>query len=311
MIELNSLFDSKISNAKTAVTVGKFDGVHKGHAYLYSIINSRKDDGYSSLVLTFSNSVRANLNNADPSMLITDNERKVMMSDLGIDYLVNCPFDDKMRSTSARDFIKALCDNMHMKFMVVGDDFRFGYKGAGDTALLKELASEFGFELQVINKIKSDNRDISSTYIREELVNGNVAKVNELLDYEYFIWGEVIHGAHLGHKLGMPTINIVPPANKILPANGVYVTYCEFDGKKYHSVTNVGTKPSVQNENKIGIETHILDFDRDMYGKDVKVVFLECLRPELKFENITELSLQMRKDKHDAREYFENITKTR
>lgn len=304
MLELNSLFDSQILNEKTAVTVGKFDGVHKGHAYLYTVINDKKKDGYSSLVLTFSNSVRDKLNDAELGMLITDEERKVMMESQGIDFLVNCPFDDKMRSTSARDFIKALCDNLNMKFMVVGDDFRFGYKGAGDTVLLKELSTEFGFELLVVNKIKSEDRDISSTFVREELSKGNVEKVNELLGYEYFVWGEVVHGAHLGHKIGIPTINITPPLNKLLPANGVYVTNCIIDGKIYGGVTNVGCKPSVKSDGRIGIETHILDFDGDLYGKDVKVVFLKFLRPEMKFDSVEALQKQMTADKESSKKYF-------
>lgn len=302
MLELNSLFDSQILNEKTAVTVGKFDGVHKGHAYLYTVINDKKKDGYSSLVLTFSNSVRDKLNNAELGMLITDEERKVMMESQGIDFLVNCPFDDKMRSTSARDFIKALCDNLNMKFMVVGDDFRFGYKGAGDTVLLKELSTEFGFELLVVNKIKSEDRDISSTFVREELSKGNVEKVNELLGYEYFVWGEVVHGAHLGHKIGIPTINITPPLNKLLPANGVYVTNCIIDGKIYGGVTNVGCKPSVKSDGRIGIETHILDFDGDLYGKAVKVIFHKKLRSEMKFASVDELANQMRMDIKRAKE---------
>ena len=304
MFELISLFDSKINSEKTAVTVGKFDGVHKGHAYLYSIINNKKKDGFSSLVLTFSNSVREKLDSAEAGVLITDDERKVMMSGLGIDYLVDCPFDDRMRSTSPRDFIKALCDNLRMKFMVVGSDFRFGYKGAGDTALLKELSTELGFELIVVDKIKSEDRDISSTFVREELSKGNVEKVNELLGYEYFVWGEVVHGAHLGHKIGIPTINITPPVNKLLPANGVYVTNCIIDGKVYGGVTNVGCKPSVKSDGRVGIETHILNFDGDLYGKEVKVVFLKFLRPEMKFASLDELKEQMNKDTECARKYL-------
>ena len=188
--------------------------------------------------------------------------------------------------------------------MVAGSDFTFGYKGAGNVEMLRELSKEMGFELRIIDKIKLNDRDISSTYIREELKLGHIDTVNEMLGYEYFVWGEVVHGAHLGHTIGIPTINIMPEASKLVPKFGVYVTTIDFDGRIYHGVTNVGTKPSVSDENIVGIETHILDYNGDLYGKFVRVTFVSFLRTEMKFNSIDELKAQMTKDKQVAKDFF-------
>ena len=206
--------------------------------------------------------------------------------------------------TDAESFIRLLVENLNMKYMVVGSDFTFGKKGIGNTALLKQLSKEYGFEYKEIQKIQINDRDISSTYIREELKAGHIDSVNEMLGYNYFVWGEVIHGAHLGTKIGIPTINITPSASKLVPKFGVYVTTIDFDGRIYHGVTNVGTKPSVSDKNIVGIETHILDYNGDLYGRYVKVTFEAFLRPEMKFGSVEELKQQMAKDKTIAMEYF-------
>ena len=227
-----------------------------------------------------------------------------MLDNSGLDYLIECPFDERLMQTDARSFIEFLLTNLNMKYIISGSDFTFGHKGAGDTKLLTELSKELGFEYKVIEKIKKDNRDISSTYIREELKAGHIDSVNNMLGYDYFVWGEVVHGAHLGHTIGIPTINIMPEKTKLVPKFGVYVTTIDFDGRIYHGVTNVGTKPSVSDENIVGIETHILDYNGDLYGKFVKVTFQSFLRPEMKFNSIDELKNQMNADKSKAKDFF-------
>lgn len=300
---LHSLFDTKISEP-TAITVGKFDGIHKGHNILTTDIISKSESGFKSCLITFTNSVRKAIENDDSPALITNKERTFMLDSNGLDYLIECPFDEQLMKTDAKRFIKLLVDNLNMKYMVVGEDFTFGHKGLGNVDLLKQLADEYGFILKVIEKIKLNNRDISSSYIREELTEGHMDVVNEMLGYEYFVWGEVVHGAHLGTKIGIPTINIMPEKSKLVPKFGVYVTTIDFDGRLYHGVTNVGTKPSVSNENIVGIETHILDYNGDLYGKFVKVTFQSFLRPEMKFNSVEELKKQMSKDKIIAKNYF-------
>ena len=300
---LDSLFDSKIEEG-TAVTVGKFDGIHKGHGILARELMHRQELGLSSCMVTFVNSPRIALKKDETPSLITNREREFMLENMGLKYLVECPFDERLMTTSAEDFVALLCDRLNMKFMVVGSDFHFGYKGLGDAALLRRLSQQYGFELCVVDKLKKDERDISSTYIREELTAGNISLVNELLGYDYFVWGQVVHGAHLGHSLGMPTINIMPPKEKLVPKFGVYVTTIELDGRTRHGVTNVGMKPTVTNENKLGIETHILDYSGDLYGEYIKVTFKDFLRPEMKFDSIEALKAQMNADKLKAHSFF-------
>jgi len=300
---LHSLFDVKLDEP-TAVTVGKFDGIHKGHHILTSDIIEKNNSGLKSCLITFTNSVRKAISNDDSPALITNKERMHMLESNGLNYLIECPFDERLMQTDADNFIKLLVTNLNMKYMVVGSDFTFGYKGAGNVALLTELSKKYGFELKIIEKIQKNNRDISSTYIREELKEGHIESVNDMLGYEYFVWGEVVHGAHLGTKIGIPTINITPEASKLVPKFGVYVTTIDFDGRLYHGVTNVGTKPSVSDKNIVGIETHILDYNGDLYGKFVKVIFQAFLRPEMKFNSVEELKEQMSKDKIVAKDFF-------
>jgi riboflavin kinase/FMN adenylyltransferase len=300
---LHSLFDVKLEEP-TAVTVGKFDGIHKGHHILTSDIIEKNNSGLKSCLITFTNSVRKAISNDDSPALITNKERMHMLESNGLNYLIECPFDERLMQTDADSFIKLLVTNLNMKYMVVGSDFTFGYKGAGNVALLTELSKKYGFELKIIEKIQKNNRDISSTYIREELKEGHIESVNDMLGYEYFVWGEVVHGAHLGTKIGIPTINITPEASKLVPKFGVYVTTIDFDGRLYHGVTNVGTMPSVSDKNIVGIETHILDYNGDLYGKFVKVIFQAFLRPEMKFNSVEELKEQMSKDKIVAKDFF-------
>ena len=303
MIYLHSLFETKIE-ANTAITVGKFDGIHKGHSLLTRDILSKQKDGLKSCLITFTNSPRIVLDDDKSPSLITNKERMYMLENSGLDYLIECPFDDKLMQTSAEDFIGYLCSNLNMKYIVCGTDFTFGYKGLGNAKLLVSLSKEMGFETKIIDKIKIDDKEISSTYIREELSKGNITSVNNMLGYDYFVWGEVVHGAHLGTKIGIPTINIIPEASKLVPKFGVYVTEIDFDGRIYHGVTNVGIKPSVTDNKILGIETHILDYKGDLYGRFVKVTFKEFLRPEMKFNSVDELKAQMNKDKKKAKEYY-------
>jgi len=300
---IKSFFDASI-DFPTAVTVGKFDGIHKGHSILEKNIIAKKDSNLKSCIVTFCNSPRIALEKDTMRSLITNRERQLMLDRDGVDYLVECPFDERLMHTDAREFIRVLVEQFHMQYITVGSDFRFGYKGLGDVNMLRDLSKEYSFELEIVEKIKRENRDISSTYIREELSEGHIELVNEMLGYEYFVWGEVVHGAHLGHKIGIPTINIMPTKEKLVPKFGVYITYIDIDGRKYHGVTNVGTKPTVSDDKQVGIETHILDYNGDLYGRELKVTFIKFLRPEMKFGSVEELKNQMSKDKQNTMEFF-------
>lgn len=302
MITINSLFDCKL-NTDTAVMVGKFDGLHTGHHLLSELIKNKNQE-LKSCVVTFVDSPKVVLDENFEGSLLTTEERCKIIENLGVDYLVLAPFDDRLKNTEAEEFVRLLCDNLSMKFMACGTDFRFGHMGKGDADLLREMSGMLGFELEVVEKLKTKDMDVSSTLIRSELKEGHIAYVNELLGYEYFIYGEIVHGMQLGSKIGIPTINMSTPNQKLIPKFGVYITEAVIDGKSYKAITNVGVKPTVTAENKPVIETHILDFDDDVYGRTAMIIFREFIREEMKFDSVEALKEQMMKDMQVAREYL-------
>jgi riboflavin kinase/FMN adenylyltransferase len=300
---LTSLYQRQILEP-TAVTVGKFDGIHLGHELLTHNLIRQEKIGRKSVVITFDTSPRISLKKDLTKVLITNEERIQRMRHSGISYLIQCPFEQEIRDLSPEDFIRVLVQELHMEYMTCGTDFRFGSQGRGDVAMLRQLADTYGFTLDVMDKVTCDERVISSTLIREEITRGHVAEAARLLGYPYFVWGVVVHGNHLGRQYSMPTINVYPSPEKLLPPNGVYVTEVELDHHKYHGVTNVGVKPTIGDANRMGIETHILDFSRDVYQKSARITFLEFLRPEMKFDSLEELFHQMLQDKKTAIAYF-------
>ncbi len=171
--------------------------------------------------------------------------------------------------------------------------------------MLMEYAAQYGYEVEVLDKIQENGRDISSTFVREEIASGNIEKANELLGYEFFVDGKVLHGRKMGKAvLGIPTINLQPSLDKLLPENGVYVTKTEWKGNCYPGITNVGCKPTIQGENPVGVETHLFDFTEDLYGEEVRVCFLKHVRKEQKFSSLEELKAQMTQDIQYGRVYF-------
>ncbi len=284
---------------KTAVTVGKFDGLHLGHQLLIKNIIGKED--LIPLLFTFSNSPRNLFNGEKEKMIISAISRIERAEKLGIKVFAEFPFDDAMMHMSKEAFLDMLIDDFNMKCLCVGTDFRFGYKGSGDIEYLKQASIEKDFELIVCPKLLDDGVEISSTYIRGLLENGQMERVNKLLGFDYDITGEVIHGTHLGHTIGIPTINVLPDDSMILPPFGVYASMVTIEGNRYQAVTNIGVKPTVSTDNIICTESHILDTDVDLYGKIASISFKKMLRPEMKFSGIQELKNQMAQDAENAR----------
>ncbi len=293
----------------TVVTLGKFDGLHRGHEKLVdALLEYKEKKAIASVAFTFDIPPRNIIDDISAKVLTTNEEKEYIFDSTGIDYLIECPFTEEIMCMEPKSFIEWIVKALNMKCVVVGNDFRFGHKRAGDYHTLKEYEREFGYETIVIDKMKDENRDISSTYVREEIAIGNLKKANALLGYHYFIKSEVVHGRKLGCTIGVPTINMVLPTNKLLPPNGVYVTEVEIAGKRYVGVTNVGCKPTVSNSDMIGVETYILDFDQDVYGDSIIVAFVEYIRPEVKFDSVQKLKEQLQTDIMFARKYYENVT---
>ncbi len=288
----------------TVISLGKFDGIHRGHELLLEQLLKKKKEGLSTVIFTFDIPPKKKLEEEDVKVLTTNEEKMHMFDSFGIDYLIECPFTQEVMSMEPEDFIRMLVNKLSVKCIVAGEDFCFGHNRRGNYQMLKEYAKLLSYEAIILPKIKEDERDISSTYVREEIAEGRIEKANKLLGYPYFVSGIVEHGNRLGRTIGFPTINIIPPANKLLPDFGVYITKVTIDGKSYQGVTNVGCKPTVKGKNPIGIETYILDFNQDVYGKNVCVTFLKKIRKEFKFPNMDALSEQMRKDVNTAKYYF-------
>ena len=293
----------------TAVTLGKFDGLHRGHELLMNtVLECKQKYQVASVAFTFDIPPRSRVEEIVANVLTTNDEKQYIFEKQGIDYLIECPFTEEVMSMEPKDFIEWIAKSLNMKYVVVGDDFRFGHKRAGDYHTLQEYEEVYGYKTIVLDKLKDSNRDISSTYVREKIADGNIRKANELLGYSYFIKSEILHGKKLGRRIGMPTINMILPENKLLPPNGVYVTEVLVEGEKYMGVTNVGCKPTVSEERIVGVETYIDNFCQDLYGEKIVVSFLEFIRPEMKFASIDELKAQMESDIQVARKYYKNVT---
>lgn len=293
----------------TAVTLGKFDGLHRGHDLLMqTVLEYSRKYNVASVAFTFDMPPRNRVEEIVANVLTTNEEKQYIFEKRGIDYLIECPFTPEVMAMEPKDFIAWITESLHMKYVVVGDDFRFGYKRAGDYHTLLQYEETYGYKTIVIDKLKDSNRDISSTYVREKIADGNIRKANQLLGYKYFIKSEIVHGRKLGRRIGIPTINMILPANKLLPPNGVYVTEVLVDGNLYMGVTNVGCKPTVSEEHIVGVETYIDGFNQDIYGEKIVVSFIDYIRPEQKFGSVEELKAQMESDIKVARKYYKNIT---
>ena len=290
----------------TAVTIGKFDGLHRGHQKLLREVMRYREKGYKPAVFTFETAPGTLIRGKLQTMITTNEEREENLREAGVEYLVEYPFNQEVAHMDPEQFVaEILVGKMGAKAIVSGPDCHFGYQRKGDAELLRKLAPKYGYEVSIVEKAMDGDREISSTYIREELSLGNVAKANELLGEPYAIHGIVVHGNHIGGpRLGFPTANIIPPANKRLPKFGVYVSRVLAQGKYYKGVTNIGRKPTIHGDNPVGVETFIFDFDGDIYGKMIEVQLLEFDRGEQKFASLEELKERIEKDKEFALKYF-------
>lgn len=302
------IFDSldKVKDIEpTSVALGNFDGVHLGHQDLIKrTVEKGREKGLKTAVFTFSNHPREMLPDSKKVLnIMTKKEKADMIASLGIDYLFSIPFTEEIMVMSPEAFVQEiLLDKFNMKEVFCGFNFNFGYKGQGNPEVLKQLGKEKGFNVTEIPPYMVDGDVVSSTLIRTLISSGEVDECPKYLGRNYTIRGEVIVGNKLGRKLGFPTSNIAIDQFMISPPNGVYVTMCDYNGVSYPSITNVGTRPTIGHFAK-NVETHIFRFNKELYGKEIKVEFLKKMRDEVKFDTIKELSDQIVKDCEDAEEY--------
>lgn len=288
----------------SAVAIGKFDGIHLGHERLLSYILEKKREGMKAAVFTFHPSAAAFFGQIQGGELTTREEKRSYFEKLGIDVLIEFPLNKETAATPPREFVqKILYERMHTAFIAAGEDLSFGNGGKGDSKLLLEMASELGFQVCVIDKVFYEGREISSTYVREVVERGEMHIARELLGRYYSFEGKVEQGNRLGRRLGMPTMNLYPRPEKLLPPKGVYYSRLFYDGCVYPGITNIGQKPTVNDSDMISVETYLYDFDRDMYGKEIVTELLQFKRPEQKFESVVKLREQMGKDIEEGRIY--------
>ncbi|MCR4807717.1 MAG: bifunctional riboflavin kinase/FAD synthetase [Lachnospiraceae bacterium] len=283
----------------TVVTIGKFDGIHKGHEEIFNRMLKYREKGLKLVVFTFDMPVTAVLKGVKGKVLTTRVEKRRIFKALGADYLIEFPFNEKTASISADEFIDDfLVESLNMKAIVMGSDCRFGHRGTGTPDMLVRYAHNYGYEVEVVDYLTDEGEKISSSKIRKLIERGDLKKANELLMRPYFFYGEVVHGNEIGRKLSIPTINLVPKESKLIVPNGVYFSTVNIDGVKYRSITNIGVKPTVEGEDskEVIIESHIYDFNKDIYGKELTVSILDFLRPEMTFSSLDALKDQLKRD---------------
>lgn len=280
----------------SSVSLGKFDGIHRGHRYLLSRVLERRE--LIPTVFTFQMGAGAD-------RVYVQQEKDRIMKSLGIQREIVFPFDEVTRNLSAESFVReVLVERMDARHICVGDDFGFGKNREGTVDTLRHYQKEYGYELEIVPKLTYEGRAISSTRVREHLSRGEMEQANFLLGHPFFLLGRVAHGQALGRRLQMPTANLIPPAGKILPPFGVYATMVTVGERQYRGVTNIGRKPTV-GEYSTGVETFIMDFDEEIYGREIQVSFYEFLRGERKFPDVESLVAQVNRDKVAAAQFFE------
>ncbi len=289
---------------KSAVAIGKFDGIHLGHQKLLSQLTAQKAQGLLATVFTFDTQASAFFGGEEKE-LTTKAEKRAAFEQLGIDVLIEFPLNSKTAATAPEIFVESyLAKRMRAAYICAGPDLSFGKGGAGDFNLLSRYADRFGYCTELIEKVRVDGEEVSSTRVREAVRLGNMEEVRRMLGRAYSAEGIVEHGKKLGRTLGMPTANLMPEEDKLLPPNGVYHTQVRFGGTEcvYRGISNVGCKPTVSEENRLGIETYLYDFAGDLYGREITVEFLSFRRPEQKFDSIEALRRQIAADIAAGRE---------
>ncbi len=290
-------------NSPTAVAIGKFDGVHVGHQKLLLEIteplNGKKTPGIKSCVFTFDPAPSVYFG-AENALLTTVREKRILFERKGVDILIEYPFDRETADTSPADFLNLIITGRAGAVMIAaGSDLSFGKNGEGNAQLLREYASLNNIDVRIIDKIRvslDEEYEVSSTLIRRMISEARMEEAERLLGIPYFIYGQIVHGNHIGTELGFPTINILPDADKLLPPFGVYLSDVIINGGKYKGLTNIGRKPTVSDHEVRGVETFIYDFDRDVYGEYAEVYLRHFCRPEQRFDSLDDLKAQLASD---------------
>ena len=294
------------SSHERVIALGFFDGVHKGHGALLRRAAERAEAlGADSAALTFDVQPAAIISGRGAPLLSSCEDRIDLMRSLyGVGEVIVAHCDDTLIRTPWEQFLSRLTREHGAVHLVAGHDFRFGYRGLGDPARLTQWCGEHGLGCDVIEPVKEDGVLVSSTYIRTLVAGGEMERAVRFLGHPHRLSGIVEHGKRLGGKLGFPTVNLTLPADLVAPARGVYVTRVTAEGRAYPAVTNVGVRPTVDDGDRATVESFLLDFDGDLYGRRLCLEFFRFLRPEQKFDSLDALRGQIARDAQAAREFF-------
>lgn len=293
-------------NRDTAVAMGKFDGLHIGHRKLLEHVLKQRERGLAPCVFTFNPSPAVLFGLSDGRELMTRPEKWRAFDKLGVELLVEFPLTRESAAMTPENFVQEiLAKRMKTRYVAAGEDVSFGRQGAGDAALLRSLGERYGYTVHTIEKLKIHGREVSSTYVRSQVEAGHMEQAAELMGDFYTIEGSVCHGAGLGHDLEMPTANLLPSRDKLLPPFGVYFSRVWCGGSWYSAISNVGCKPTVTDAGQPGVETFLYDFDGQLYGKEIAVQLLSFHRPEQHFSSVEALKRQLRADMAAGREYWQ------
>jgi riboflavin kinase/FMN adenylyltransferase len=310
MIHIYDKTDIQLDIEKgTVVALGKFDGIHAGHMKLVNEVLKLQKQGYTGVMFTLLIKENSVFDINKISNIYTSEEKKDIVAGLGLDVMVEYPFDDSFAHMDGETFVrKILVEMLHVKYIVVGTDYRFGYRRQGDVELLKALSEKYNYEVIAVEKEEYCNIIVSSTYIRNLISQGHMEKVTEYLGRPYSMSGCVTGGKRLGRTIGFPTANILPQQGKIYPPVGVYISRIILDDNRHmYGITNIGDNPTVNSAGNITIETYIFDFDEDIYGHNICVELLSYIRGEKKFASVDQLKTQLQQDMAVGRLYINRL----
>lgn len=289
---------------KTIYALGFFDGVHLGHAALLAQCRRlATEKGCKSGVITFSAHPDALVFGKAPALINTTADRQRLICGFGIDSVVSLPFDEAMKHMPWQDFFRLLVEKHHACGLVVGSDFRFGYRGEGTALALQALCKTQDIACAIVPQLSMDGTVVSSTHIRSLLEAGKMEQAVRFLGHPHILSGVVVSGRKLGRTLGIPTANLQIPNGVVVPKLGVYACLACFDGEKYPAVTNIGNRPTVGGH-RVTVEAWILDFDGDLYGKEISLEFHHFLRSEEKFPSLEALTAKIQDNARQTRNFF-------
>lgn len=290
----------KFDFVKPVVTMGTFDGVHLGHQKLLKALTSQAKavNGKSIVITYYHHPLETIYSNPFPYLLSEKDTREKMIKDLGVDYILYLKFSKEMAEMEALDFLQnVLINELNPYQFVIGYDTHFGKNRVGDYNFLQKHSEKFDYSVITVDPFRLNGKIVSSSWCREYIRAGDVEELPQILGRAYCLHGKIVHGNEIGKKIGFPTINIKwDDPNKLIPKTGIYVSKVVIDSEPFWGVTNVGFRPTVIDKSELTVETYILDFNRDVYGKNAKITFEKRLRPEYKLKNIDELKSYITSD---------------